>query len=86
MVASALFTVLFVNQNILLQQYMSDIGLQVSLFGIVFFVYNLISAFVSKRSAVLERIFGKYTKVIFTLLIVICFMLVGIFKNYIVDI
>ena len=81
--AGAFFCVLFLNQNILLQQYMNDIGLNVALFGIVFFIYNLITAFVSKRSGKIESVFGKYTKSIFTLLIVACFLVAGVCRNYI---
>lgn len=75
------FTVLFLNQNVLLQQYMSDVGLQVSLFGVVFFLYNIVSAFVSKRSGALEKKFKGNTKIVFTLLIIICFVLAGIAAN-----
>ena len=82
-VVGALFAVLFLNQNILLQQYMDDIGLNVALFGVIFFIYNLITAFVSKRSGKLEGIFGKHTKSIFTLLIAVCFVVAGICRNYI---
>lgn len=82
-VAGALFGVLFLNQNILLQQYMNDIGLNVALFGVVFFIYNLITAFISKRSGKLEKIFGENTKCAFTLLIVICFIAAGILRSYI---
>lgn len=82
-VAGALFAVLFLNQNILLQQYMDDIGLNVALFGVIFFIYNLITAFVSKRSGKLEGVFGKHTKSIFTLLIAVCFVVAGICRNYI---
>lgn len=77
----SMFTILFMNQNIFLQQYMSDIGVKVSLFGLVFFFYNLVTAFVSKRSGKLEDKFGKNIKVIFTLLICICFILAGIFHG-----
>lgn len=75
------FTVLFLNQNVLLQQYMSDVGLQVSLFGVVFFLYNIVSAFVSKRSGALEKKFKGNTKIVFTLLVIICFVLAGIAAN-----
>lgn len=39
-IEGACFTVLFLNQNILLQECMNDVGINVSLFGIVFFGYN----------------------------------------------
>lgn len=65
------------------EQYMDDIGLNVALFGVIFFIYNLITAFVSKRSGKLEGIFGKHTKSIFTLLIAVCFVVAGICRNYI---
>jgi MFS family permease len=75
------FTVLFMNQNILLQQYMSDIGFKVSLFGVVFFFFNLVSAFVSKRSEFLENKFKENTKIVFTILIIVCFVIAGISAN-----
>lgn len=69
------------NQNILLQQYMSDIGFKVSLFGVVFFLFNLVSAFVSKRSEFLENKFKENTKIVFTILIIVCFVIAGISAN-----
>jgi predicted MFS family arabinose efflux permease len=81
MIAGSFFTIFFINQNVLLQQYMSDIKFNVSLFGIVFFLYNMLTAFVSKRSDVLEKKFGKHTKVVFTLLIAVCFISAGFAKS-----
>lgn len=82
-IEGACFTVLFLNQNILLQEYMNDIGINVSLFGIVFFGYNCISAFISKRSGMLEKKLGNGTKVVLTLLIVVSFIIAGICANVI---
>lgn len=78
----ALFAILFLNQNIFLQQYMVNVGIEVSQFGVVFFLYNLITAFVSNRSAVLEELFGKKVKMVGILVIAVCFIMAGIINNY----
>lgn len=78
---SSIFTVFFINQNTLLQRYMIDINFKVSLFGIVFFIYNIITAIALKHSGKIEDKLGKYTKIVLMGLIVVCFVTAGLLHN-----
>ncbi|MDO4293625.1 MAG: hypothetical protein Q4C65_10410 [Eubacteriales bacterium] len=81
LVLDACFVFLFLNQNVLLQEYVSNITFPIEFIGIVFLIFNLISAFSLKHGKAVEKIMKQYTMVFFTLLTVICLMLAGVAAN-----
>lgn len=77
----ACYTFLFMNQNVLLQQYLTEIKMPLELFGVVFFVFNMVSAYVSKVGEKIEGKYGENTKIVFTVVMIICLIGSGIFRN-----
>lgn len=78
----ACYTYLFLNQNVLLQQYLMDVNFPIEFLGIVFFGFNLVTAYFSKRGSVFEKYLGKYTKLVFTVLLIFCLVGAGVVRNY----
>ncbi len=75
------YTFLFMNQNVLLQQYLKDIKFPLILYGMVFFLLNLVSAYFSKIGKKLEKLLGEYTKPICTFVMAVCLIGAGILAS-----
>lgn len=72
------YTFLFMNQNVLLQQYLTDIKIPIVTYGLVFFSFNMVSSYFSKIGEKIELVLGKNTKMVCTFLMVICLIGAGI--------
>ena len=72
----------FMNQNVLLQSYLSGINLPLELYGGVFFVLNIVSAGFAKAGKTIEKRLGKSTKAICTATMILCLVGAGIWHGF----
>ena len=83
LIIGIMFSLLFLDANYFMQQYMNVNGIDVIYFGVIFFICNMISAICFKYSKKIQKFLENKTMIIMDLLLIIIFLIASCVTNYV---